>query len=377
MLDPVILFNEGGPFMWGILGMGVLAAVLLVGLVPLARLGIRVPAPAWLVGPAAVWVVGAMGVRWGMADGLDSFHRASTEMPETLAAVTLSIALYPGIMAALVCATLLFLTALALAGVLWRTPEPPAQLVEVGWLRAATGRATVALLGALGLGALALYQHTLGEALRWEVRARASTELGRSGLGPMLERAESMDGHGFLLAGGLVLLAGVAAVWPVRAWLVDWRSVLGAAGVALLLGGTLGVSWLPDPRRSELEAHTRPGMCSAWSGSRSMASSSPPPGSQRDPLGASTSRWAQGVSPSTTSSSSPWRSSVPSWRRKVLSPMTCGPGRACRRGLAAGRSWWRPIATSAGMSCARRWRWPRTRALARYGWRACERGAWG
>lgn len=219
MFDLVMMFRDGGPFMYAVVGMalvGWIPAVLAVGF---AAFRFRVPAAVWLLGPVGVLLAGALGTWYGLTMAKDAIAYASLDLQATLAAAGLSVAMSTDLFArALAAPLLLFVAWLAAIGHVvgagdkarWTpvhalAPAAISVLVAIG---ATVGVFTQGVgLGGLWialvalLGGLAVAVSSVRGTDRW-----AFEDLERAG--------QVRDDAGRLAAGRmLVALCAVAAVW--------------------------------------------------------------------------------------------------------------------------------------------------------------------
>lgn len=312
-IDGMLLW--GGFWIWPVLAVGILSLFGLLPLLLFTHLGRRIPAPVWVGGPLLAVLLGLVGLWMGTRDFALSAPSASDEMMGVLAAAGLSVSYYPAILGALLAAVLLLLgawvlamvstihrgaparwtpwqavvplalgvlgglgitlhsgegitlssgplcgflslaTTLAIALVAVRAPTTEAP--EAHQRRAATTRATVATMATLAIGLLVLWELWWQQHIYWDAVADSGTLMKQIVLARAM-RYHELDGVDPALIGGLSLLAGLVAVWPERAWLLDRRSVLGAAGVVLLAGACGGTLWLSRASRAQLEDLGRP-----------------------------------------------------------------------------------------------------------------------
>jgi hypothetical protein len=90
----VHFFADGGPFMWLILLLSMLAGVVVVALGVLAAMDKRVPVAAWLVLPAGVLILGSVGTLSGLYNAGRAVEVASPDVRQVMAAAGISISMY-------------------------------------------------------------------------------------------------------------------------------------------------------------------------------------------------------------------------------------------------------------------------------------------
>lgn len=309
MYDPLMWFRDGGVFMYVILLLGGLSLALAIGLVVLPILRLRVPAPAWLLGPMLTGAVGLLGTVVGLRMAQEAVLYASAELQGTLMAAGLGIALIttffgwfvaviplalgtlglgvglvvrPGIGARLTlvhavgpalvglvgavgvaafslpAGALVLVVSLGLVLASLRFPDAQHERFEArDARRVATGRLAVGALGAVGALALSVALRVTGISTAFQAVAQAPAEMRSELVAQGLSEA-SQGGWAAVVAAVVLILAGALAAAPVSRWLVDARALVGAV-VFVLLGGLPLVSQLLVAHQvSQAEEHTRP-----------------------------------------------------------------------------------------------------------------------
>lgn len=199
----VVLFQEGGSFMYlFILLVPFVASVSLLAAM-LTGSGRRVPVAAWWAGPVLLLVNGLVGTWWGLEMCLQALARASREVVPVLAANGAAVSLYTLLVGAGLAAIALSSCAVAWGlAVLIRTrgqavPRDPLAAIPAGLTVLGTGIAWAVaggfVAGVAGLGFLGL---TLGWVASGEDRAALARD--RIGLASIVAGA---------------LMSGVGAAW--------------------------------------------------------------------------------------------------------------------------------------------------------------------
>jgi hypothetical protein len=287
VIDPVLLFREGGPFMYLLLLVFLASPAVVLAAFIVAFGRIRLPGVAWTAVATVPLLIGIAAGAQGLQLTASAIVTASLDMQGRLAANGMSVALYPVVAAGwgtavvgpllalalgvgsllgarkgtwrpaaplfgglfvlaalLLFATQAFLVAFAVGtvGIAWMgatarvAEEQPARGTSIGTVF------TVASVGAVALGGAFAYQAGGAAAVVLQASANASREMRAKITGAALEWLYPQLGLVALLGCALVL-AGVAVVLLNRAdarrvaFGVDVMGALTLAGILLLGGG--------------------------------------------------------------------------------------------------------------------------------------------
>jgi len=245
MIDPVVLFRDGGAFQYLILLAG-LAGLGLTVVLAIVSARVRIPAATHMIAPAAMIGFGILGTRMGLSMVRQVLPNANDAVRPILAAQGISVASYTIVFAALFAGGILLLGACLTGGALALRPSggDEAQQAKEASVRTemlgGIGLLTATSCATLGWGAWLTQQ-----VFYWSALAKAAPEQRAAMMAHALQNAGLVVP--IAMAGIAVSLVGVAAIVALRR---DTLTGFGAA--SLMASGALALSIVMGPLITQL-----------------------------------------------------------------------------------------------------------------------------